>query len=287
MPTQNPNYNGYNRSPSVSSSVGSHRAGANEDYTSPSDNELSKTDFERKWEQRIGLRNITPAEELAIKDPLLTKPPPNSEEEMALHTRILSTLRTLITKLEEDELFEQTLFRGPKVGLEEPIISTDIDHIMRNMMGPSSISIKHDPYKHAIKDSQIPYNPDFSFSYLATSGNHGNLNNSYNGTGTGTGMGTGTGVGIGMGMGMGIGIGTGRGTDEDAEMLSNLGLDSTSSPPFLGGKGKTKEKEKKIEDGPWNTNETRNEFGAGMDRVSTPRSTHGKTMLKGKGFVRR
>jgi len=174
---------------------------------------------------------------------------------LAAHTKILSSLRTQINKLSQDEIFEQTLFRGPKVGLEEPILTTDIDGIMRSMMGPSSLSIANDPYKHAIRDSQIPvWDSNMNLNGA------GNEFEYYNETGTG-----------------------------NTRLDGMQGLDIDMTNGLNGGtekeRGKNKGKEKKVEDGPWNTNETRNEFGAGMDRISTPRSAG--RLLKGKSILRR
>jgi len=73
MPAQTDYSNHYNRSPSVSSSVGSH-SGAIEDNTSLSDTELSQSDFARKCEEKIRLRYMTPQEEAANKDPRLPRP---------------------------------------------------------------------------------------------------------------------------------------------------------------------------------------------------------------------
>ncbi|GAW01096.1 hypothetical protein LENED_002670 [Lentinula edodes] len=68
------------RSPSPTSSVGSSHP---EDQTSLSDSEgmLSQPQFEQKWESRIGLGQPSHRELDAMKDPLIARPVPGSEEE--------------------------------------------------------------------------------------------------------------------------------------------------------------------------------------------------------------
>jgi len=48
--------------------------------------------------------------------------------------KIIKNLRTEIRKLEEDELFEQTILRGSQVGLETRPSTNDIDVLMKSMM---------------------------------------------------------------------------------------------------------------------------------------------------------
>ncbi|KAF5354589.1 hypothetical protein D9758_011212 [Tetrapyrgos nigripes] len=217
MPETNANaQNGDKSFNSTSSSPNPDSVG--NDYTSISDSELSQADFEKKCSERIGLRKMTPAEEMVVHDPLLKRPESVTELE-ATHNRILSNLRSRISTLQSDELFEQTLFKGPQIGLEEtpipnatalmsgsmsmtwsglglgsqsqsqsrsswanpgvqsqshmhshphliggrptatttapgpgpslPLPTNDIDSIMRSMMGPSSLSVRYDPYRNA------------------------------------------------------------------------------------------------------------------------------------------
>ena len=54
----------------------------------------------------------------------------------ALYERIVANLRAEIKRLEEEEIFERALMKGSQIGLEEQAPTTDIDKIMRSMMGP-------------------------------------------------------------------------------------------------------------------------------------------------------
>ncbi|KAJ3822110.1 hypothetical protein F5880DRAFT_1452973, partial [Lentinula raphanica] len=126
------------RSPSPTSSVDSRHP---EDQTSLSDSEgmLSPSQFERKWMDRIGLGQPSHRELEANKDPLLPRPLPGSEEERSAYQRILQDLRHEINQLHENEVFEQTMLRGPAVSQGAPAYySHDIDAIMHSMMGQTS-----------------------------------------------------------------------------------------------------------------------------------------------------
>lgn len=50
---------------------------------------------------------------------------------------ILHNLRLHIQKLEENEIFERTLLRGSQAALEPQPTTTDIDLLMKGMMGPA------------------------------------------------------------------------------------------------------------------------------------------------------
>lgn len=53
--------------------------------------------------------------------------------------RILHNLRCHIQKLEESEIFERTLLRGSQAALEPQPTTTDIDLLMKGMMGPAMV----------------------------------------------------------------------------------------------------------------------------------------------------
>lgn len=55
---------------------------------------------------------------------------------LALYERVMRSLRHEVHRLEENELFEQTLLRGSQAALEQQPTSNDIDTLMRSMMGP-------------------------------------------------------------------------------------------------------------------------------------------------------
>ncbi|KAH7876109.1 uncharacterized protein C8R40DRAFT_1145934 [Lentinula edodes] len=128
------------RSPSPTSSVGSSHP---EDQTSLSDSEgmLSQPQFEQKWESRIGLGQPSHRELDAMKDPLIARPTPGSEEEKMAFERILRNLRHEVNLLHENEMFEQTILRGSKAAAGTPVYTRDIDAIMNSMMGPTSTTV--------------------------------------------------------------------------------------------------------------------------------------------------
>lgn len=64
---------------------------------------------------------------------------------LALSKRIISSLSSEISRLRDDDLYEQTLLRGSKAALELQPSTTDIDDLMRGMMGPS-LHIGSGPY---------------------------------------------------------------------------------------------------------------------------------------------
>jgi hypothetical protein len=55
----------------------------------------------------------------------------------AMCDAILHNLRLHIQKLEENEIFERTLLRGSQAALEPQPTTTDIDLLMKGMMGPA------------------------------------------------------------------------------------------------------------------------------------------------------
>ncbi|KAF9262871.1 hypothetical protein L218DRAFT_928440 [Marasmius fiardii PR-910] len=123
--------------PSPATSVGSRHP---DDATSNSDSEsiLPQHLFERKWMDKIGLGRSREEELRANRDPLLTRPQPDSEEERLLFQTVLENLRKEVRSLGEDEIFQRTLLRGSVAALHEPTLTSDIDSIMRGMMSPPS-----------------------------------------------------------------------------------------------------------------------------------------------------
>ncbi|KAJ6584067.1 hypothetical protein DFH09DRAFT_266018 [Mycena vulgaris] len=124
------------REPSPASSVGSVY-GPDQTASSDSESIIDQPAFERKWEDRLDLRRATREEELADADPLVPRPS-GALEERVLSERIVRNLRAKVEELEENELFEQTMLRGSQAGLEDHTIPSDIDSLMRSMMGSSS-----------------------------------------------------------------------------------------------------------------------------------------------------
>lgn len=123
--------------PSPATSVGSRHP---DDTTSNSDSEsvLSQPLFERKWADKIGLGHPREEELRANREPLLVRPPQDSEEERQLFQVVLENLRKEVRSLGEDEIFQRTLLRGSVAALHEPTLTNDIDSIMRDLMGPPS-----------------------------------------------------------------------------------------------------------------------------------------------------
>ncbi|KAJ7079739.1 hypothetical protein B0H15DRAFT_787747 [Mycena belliarum] len=143
------------RAPSPASSVGSVHA---PDQTASSDSEsvLSQPAFERKWADRLDLRRATREEELADAEPLILRPS-TAMEERVLSDRIVRNLRHKVEELEENELFEQTMLRGSQAGMEEQTVPSDIDALMRGMMGtpgPADATITNGPWtQNALRES--------------------------------------------------------------------------------------------------------------------------------------
>ncbi|KDQ62690.1 hypothetical protein JAAARDRAFT_112664, partial [Jaapia argillacea MUCL 33604] len=104
------------------------------DETSQSDDELSQEAFDNKCEEGLKLREMRETEVLANRCPLLPKPKAGTEEK-DMFISVMANLRNEVRKLEENELFEETMLRGSQVGLEPQPSSNNIDSIMRSMMG--------------------------------------------------------------------------------------------------------------------------------------------------------
>ena len=62
-----------------------------------------------------------------------------------LHTIVMANLRQEVSKLQEDELFDQILLRGSRAALQPQSTTSDIDTILKSMMAPSfAISERQD-----------------------------------------------------------------------------------------------------------------------------------------------
>ncbi|KAF7348287.1 hypothetical protein MSAN_01782400 [Mycena sanguinolenta] len=132
---QNPEYaDPVIREPSPASSVGTVYG---LDQTTLSDDELDQWAFERKWEEKLGLRRITKEEEMAERDPLLPRPS-TATDERAQFDQTLRNLRMKVEELEESELYEQTMLRGSQAAVEEETVPKDIDLLMLSLMGGGS-----------------------------------------------------------------------------------------------------------------------------------------------------
>ncbi|PBK77985.1 hypothetical protein ARMSODRAFT_946836 [Armillaria solidipes] len=122
------------RAVSPTSSIGS----TCHDRTSDSDNELSQSAFEGKWEAKIGLGKQRVDEEKAECHVLFARPTtPNSEQ--SLYERILDNLRCEVDQIRDSEIFEQNMLFGPQDTLDQPS-TNDVEEILRNMMSGSSLS---------------------------------------------------------------------------------------------------------------------------------------------------
>ncbi|KIY46748.1 hypothetical protein FISHEDRAFT_25095, partial [Fistulina hepatica ATCC 64428] len=115
------------------------------DQTTQSDEECGDEELERKIFKQMRLDQPTAYEEQANKDPLLHPPNPTVyPQAFALFTQnVQNNLRRMVQELEENELFEQTLLRGPERAIDEIEVqpsASDIDVLMRNMMVVPSTS---------------------------------------------------------------------------------------------------------------------------------------------------
>ncbi|TFK27546.1 hypothetical protein FA15DRAFT_666221 [Coprinopsis marcescibilis] len=127
------------RAASPASSIGTHY---DDDTTSDQELEMTKFEFERLCEGKIKLSEPRPQEEWAerevlVKDPARGK---GDESEQALFESIIRNLRTEIKRLDDEEIYERTMFKGSQIGLEAQPPTSDIDKIMRSMMG-SALSL--------------------------------------------------------------------------------------------------------------------------------------------------
>ena len=143
------------RAASPASSVGTVY-GPDQTALSDTEEQLPQLAFERKWEERLGLGMPTPEELIASESPLLSLPNGPVEERgkcfysgvgvlmpsSALYDHVMRTLRREVQRLEENEIFEQTLLRGSQAGLEPKPSSSDIDVIIQGMMDHAKDSLK-------------------------------------------------------------------------------------------------------------------------------------------------
>ncbi|PSR70554.1 hypothetical protein PHLCEN_2v13593 [Hermanssonia centrifuga] len=137
------------RAPSPSSSIGTEY---DQDET-PHHESLAcmpDTDFAHLSLARLNLHNPRQEEAAANKDPLLRRPKSQKEERAnsELFEQVMDNLRREVRLLQENDLFEQTVLRGSLV-TDEQQPSSDIDAIMRSMMGPPT----------SLKDPFLPPSP--------------------------------------------------------------------------------------------------------------------------------
>ncbi|KAJ3517922.1 hypothetical protein NMY22_g13857 [Coprinellus aureogranulatus] len=99
---------------------------------------MSEKEFARFCEEKIKLNHPRPEEERAQREPLIRDPArgKGGDAEHALYERIVASLRAEIKRLEDEEIFERALRKGSQIGLEQQPPTSDIDKIMRSMMGP-------------------------------------------------------------------------------------------------------------------------------------------------------
>ncbi|TCD70169.1 hypothetical protein EIP91_004639 [Steccherinum ochraceum] len=124
------------RAPSPSSSIGTDYG---PDETSIADLEMSPEDFKLMVEAELALNQPRPEETLACAEPLLPKPA-GPLAERTLFLQVMQNLRAQVKKLQEDEIFERTLYHGFNAPEEQQPTSNDIDAIMRSMMGEPATS---------------------------------------------------------------------------------------------------------------------------------------------------
>ncbi|KAI0917436.1 hypothetical protein AcV5_007920 [Taiwanofungus camphoratus] len=126
------------RAPSPTCSIGTAYG---DDATSLSDKDLDQDEFERKCEDRLRLNMPRPEEIEANIDPKLPRPKTATEEKV-MFERVMNNLREQVQRLEENDLFEQAMFRSSQVAPQQQSSSDDIDTIMHSLMssafGPSA-----------------------------------------------------------------------------------------------------------------------------------------------------
>jgi len=156
------------RAPSPSSSIGTAYGG---DETSLSDKELSQEEFERKCEEMLGLHAPREEELWAALEPRLPRPKTALDEKVMLDA-IMRSLREKVRRLEEDELFEQTLLRGPQVGQDVTNSSGDIDAILQSLMEPTG-SQSTAQFNSKIDIASTPWGSDMPHSLPTIAGSFG------------------------------------------------------------------------------------------------------------------
>lgn len=68
-----------------------------------------------------------------------------------MYDHIITSLRSEVHQLEENELFEQMLLRGSQAALERQPSTTDIDALMQSMMvTPQHTTIGPQPNRHLV-----------------------------------------------------------------------------------------------------------------------------------------
>ncbi|KAG7452662.1 uncharacterized protein BT62DRAFT_17521 [Guyanagaster necrorhizus] len=120
------------RAVSPTSSIGS----TCHDKTSPSDDELPQSAFERKWEEKIGLGRQRADEEKAECYVLFARPTTPSSEQ-SLYERILHNLRCEVDQIRDSEIFERSVSFGLQDILDQPS-TNNVEEILQSMMSASS-----------------------------------------------------------------------------------------------------------------------------------------------------
>ncbi|KAH9947627.1 hypothetical protein B0H21DRAFT_708373 [Amylocystis lapponica] len=139
------------RAASPSSSIGTQYG---PDDTDPTDITKPQEEFDRFVEQNLRFDSPLVQEDEANKDILIR--PKSHEEEQEMHRKAMAYLRTCVRQLEEEELFEQTMFRGSQVAQEQQPSSNDLDVIMRSLMVQSTIT---QPARHAGQQVDLATSP--------------------------------------------------------------------------------------------------------------------------------
>lgn len=102
---------------------------------------ISDFQFARECEARLRLGEPRPEEEEGEKEVLVVHEARGTggPEETALFESILASLRAEVARLQDEEVFEHAARRGSTIGLQVQPPTTDIDKIMRSMMGGLSL----------------------------------------------------------------------------------------------------------------------------------------------------
>lgn len=172
------------RASSPATSAGSSHA---EGDDPGSDEEGDDATFAAKCSARLQLGEKGAPEILADRDPLLNFPDTMTEIELkgtrtairiilkrfltllvAASERILTAMRYRVHLLEENEMFEQTLLRGSKVGQDAQPSSADIDVLMRGLMATAGPSTSQSSTRQPVSDG--PWNGPSKVNFMNKSG---------------------------------------------------------------------------------------------------------------------
>ncbi|KAG9315872.1 hypothetical protein JVU11DRAFT_3521 [Chiua virens] len=128
------------RAPSPASSVGTAYG---PDETAQSDSELSPEAFRQKWLSKLKLDAPRIEEELMSFSPLIQPLPQNEIDEKNCFNLVLQSLKTRLQNLEEEDILQQKLMRGSRIGLEHPPLDNNIDNLMCSMVTMSTADTHH------------------------------------------------------------------------------------------------------------------------------------------------